>query len=156
MMSSSEIRAPGIEERVASRHGLAWPSLCLALAIHVVDEALTGFLSVYNPAVQSIREHPLAHLHLRGLVSWSDLGSDRLAQPFTLCLSWCAVAGSSVLCFREPDVGQQFASYRWLSLSGPGDAGCLFISLVAGLLYLPAGERSLAPAMDDCILRLWQ
>src|SRR5256886_14687137 len=39
----------------ASRFGLAWVALCGALAIHVVDEALTDFLSVYNPAVRAIR-----------------------------------------------------------------------------------------------------
>jgi hypothetical protein len=38
------------------RHAVAWVALCLALALHVVDEAFTGFLSVYNPAVISIRE----------------------------------------------------------------------------------------------------
>jgi len=37
------------------RHSVAWVALCLALAAHVADEALTGFLSVYNPAVISIR-----------------------------------------------------------------------------------------------------
>ena len=36
--------------------GLAWTALSLALAAHVVDEALTGFLDVYNPAVESIRQ----------------------------------------------------------------------------------------------------
>jgi len=35
--------------------GLAWLALCVALAIHVADEALTDFLSVYNPAVRAIR-----------------------------------------------------------------------------------------------------
>ena len=35
--------------------GPAWLALCIALAIHVVDEALTDFLSVYNPAVRAIR-----------------------------------------------------------------------------------------------------
>ncbi|MEW6208851.1 MAG: HXXEE domain-containing protein [Acidobacteriota bacterium] len=35
-------------------HGLAW--LCLALAAHAADEALTDFLSVYNPAAHWIRE----------------------------------------------------------------------------------------------------
>jgi hypothetical protein len=30
--------------------------LCAALAVHVVDEALTNFLDVYNPAVLRIRE----------------------------------------------------------------------------------------------------
>src|SRR5260370_35177748 len=39
-----------------SRFGLAWVTLCAALAIHVADEASTGFLSVYNPAVRAIRE----------------------------------------------------------------------------------------------------
>jgi hypothetical protein len=31
-------------------------ALCAALALHVADEALSGFLSVYNPAVRAIRE----------------------------------------------------------------------------------------------------
>jgi hypothetical protein len=35
--------------------GAAWLALCVALGIHVVDEALTDFLSVYNPAVRAIR-----------------------------------------------------------------------------------------------------
>ncbi len=35
--------------------GNAWLALCAALAIHVADEALTGFLSVYNSAVRAIR-----------------------------------------------------------------------------------------------------
>ncbi len=36
--------------------GWAWLGLTLALALHVMDEALTDFLSVYNPAVRAIRE----------------------------------------------------------------------------------------------------
>lgn len=35
--------------------GRAWLSLCLALAVHVFDEAATGFLEIYNPAVERIR-----------------------------------------------------------------------------------------------------
>ena len=42
--------------RRARRHWLAWIGLCGALAIHVLDEALTDFLSFYNPAVLAIRE----------------------------------------------------------------------------------------------------
>ena len=38
------------------RVGHAWVALCAALALHVVDEALTDFLSVYNPIVRSVRE----------------------------------------------------------------------------------------------------
>ena len=36
--------------------GLAWIGLCVATAVHVSDEALTGFLSVYNPTVTTMRE----------------------------------------------------------------------------------------------------
>jgi hypothetical protein len=36
--------------------GFAWVALGAAIALHVTDEALTGFLSVYNPAVLSIRK----------------------------------------------------------------------------------------------------
>jgi len=34
----------------------AWIVLCLALALHVVDEASTRFLSVYNPTVMALRK----------------------------------------------------------------------------------------------------
>jgi hypothetical protein len=37
------------------RLGIAWVLMCVALALHVTDEALTGFLSVYNPTVQALR-----------------------------------------------------------------------------------------------------
>ncbi|MBI1750666.1 MAG: hypothetical protein HY234_05510 [Acidobacteria bacterium] len=37
------------------RHAWAWVALTLALAVHVVDEALMDFLSFYNPTVLSLR-----------------------------------------------------------------------------------------------------
>jgi len=40
----------------ANHLGLAWVMLCLAFAAHVADEALTDFLSVYNPTVRAIRQ----------------------------------------------------------------------------------------------------
>ena len=43
----------GAEEPGAGR---AWILLCLALALHVFDEARTGFLDVYNPTVLAMRE----------------------------------------------------------------------------------------------------
>ena len=39
----------------AFRLGLAWVMMWMALALHVADEALTGFLSVYNPTVLALR-----------------------------------------------------------------------------------------------------
>lgn len=38
-----------------SRLGESWVALCIALGIHVADEALTGFLAVYNPTVIVLR-----------------------------------------------------------------------------------------------------
>jgi hypothetical protein len=35
--------------------GVAWLAFCAALALHVIDEALTGFLSVYNPTILAFR-----------------------------------------------------------------------------------------------------
>jgi len=35
--------------------GPAWLALAIALALHVADEALTGFLGVYNPTVLALR-----------------------------------------------------------------------------------------------------
>ena len=36
--------------------GIAWILLCVGFALHVVDEASTGFLAVYNPTVDALRE----------------------------------------------------------------------------------------------------
>ena len=38
------------------RHARAWLVLVAALALHVLDEALTGFLDFYNPLVLQLRE----------------------------------------------------------------------------------------------------
>jgi hypothetical protein len=40
----------------ASGFGGAWFALCVAFALHIVDEASTGFLSVYNPTVTILRQ----------------------------------------------------------------------------------------------------
>ena len=45
-----------IDDTLIRRHGQAWVALTLALAVHVADEALTDFLSFYNPMVTSLRE----------------------------------------------------------------------------------------------------
>jgi hypothetical protein len=55
-MNMSSAQTPEMEIPCAVRHAVAWVALCLALAVHVADEALTDFLSVYNPAIISIRE----------------------------------------------------------------------------------------------------
>jgi hypothetical protein len=40
----------------ASGFGSAWFALCVAFALHIVDQASTGFLAVYNPTVTILRE----------------------------------------------------------------------------------------------------
>jgi hypothetical protein len=42
--------------RLRRRHWQAWMVMCGALAIHVADEALTGWLNWYNPTVRTIHE----------------------------------------------------------------------------------------------------
>ena len=42
-------------DTTTTHFGIAWVALCVALAIHIADEALTDFLSVYNPVVRAIR-----------------------------------------------------------------------------------------------------
>lgn len=47
--------APVLIPRQFSKLGWAWVMMWIALAIHVADEAITGFLSVYNPTVLALR-----------------------------------------------------------------------------------------------------
>ena len=60
---NSNIQPPRAKVRWLRDHGAVWVALCLALAVHVTDEALTDFLSVYNPAVRAIH-HKLPFLPL--------------------------------------------------------------------------------------------
>jgi hypothetical protein len=51
----SIVKVFGLASNPRAQFFLAWIALCLALALHVVDEASTGFLSVYNPTVMALR-----------------------------------------------------------------------------------------------------
>ena len=60
--------------RSRRRHWLAWMALCGALAIHITDEAVTGFLDWYNPTVRALREkHPLIPLPTFTFEIWLSL-----------------------------------------------------------------------------------
>lgn len=48
--------APVAQQQPYRGLGYAWLGMAAALAIHVADEALTGFLDVYNPTVLALRE----------------------------------------------------------------------------------------------------
>jgi hypothetical protein len=66
----SAAAAPISREPAVFRLGIAWVLLCLALAMHVADEALTGFLAVYNPTVLALRSNlgywPMPTFEFRG------------------------------------------------------------------------------------------
>ena len=86
-------------QQTASRFGWAWLASALALALHVTDEALTGFLSVYNPAVRILRVHvPFLPLPTFTFGGW-------LAR---LVVVICVLLALSVPAFRGA---------RWLALA---------------------------------------
>ena len=77
----------------ATQFGFAWILLCGALALHVVDEALTDFLSVYNPSVLALRKRfPFLPLPVFTFKVW--LTGLCLAILLVFCLSPLAFQGS--------------------------------------------------------------
>ena len=49
------LMSPALESPRRAHLGLAWLLLCVAFCCHVIDEASTGFLAVYNPTVIAMR-----------------------------------------------------------------------------------------------------
>jgi amino acid transporter len=71
----------------------AWILLCLALALHVIDEASTGFLSVYNPSVLALRKkHPWLPIPVFTFGVW--LAGLLAATVLLLCLSVFVLHGA--------------------------------------------------------------
>jgi hypothetical protein len=108
-------------QQSALRFGWAWLALALALAVHVTDEALTGFLNVYNPAVRILRSHiPLLPL-----------------PTFTFGI-WLAglVVGICLLLALSP---QAFRGARWMTLVAYPLGFLMFMNglgHVAGTIYM--------------------
>ena len=65
----------------ASGFGSAWFALCLAFALHIFDEATTGFLAVYNPTVT----------HLRASWGWFPMPTFEFRQWLTGLILACGV-----------------------------------------------------------------
>lgn len=76
----------------ASGFGSAWFALCVAFALHILDEATTGFLAVYNPTVTILRQRwgwfPMPAFEFR---SW--LAMLILACGVLFCLTPIAARG---------------------------------------------------------------
>jgi len=82
-----------LNRRYRTGYGPAWVTLCFALAAHVTDEALTDFLSVYNPAVETIRRRiPFLPLPIFNFRVW--LTGLIFAILFLLALSPFAFRGA--------------------------------------------------------------
>jgi hypothetical protein len=69
--AGNEVRVNGHD-----RLGRAWLILTLGLACHVLDEALTGFLDVYNPIVRSARAR----------FGWFPMRNSRSVYGWSVCV----------------------------------------------------------------------
>ena len=78
--------------------GWGWIALTMALALHVTDEALTNFLSVYNPTVLAIRQR-VSFLPLPTFTFRVWLSGLVLAIILLLALSPFAVRGARWIMF---------------------------------------------------------
>jgi len=89
----TDLTSPERSEKLNRQFGRAWLVLALALALHVTDEALTGFLNVYNPTVAAIRAR-VPWLPLPTFTFWPWLCGLVLAITILLALSPRARRGS--------------------------------------------------------------
>ena len=128
--------------------GRPWVVLCMILAVHVVDEAMTDFLSVYNPVVMELRQElGFPWLPTFTFATWSGL----------LALVVVSLLAASPLAYRGQrelvPVGYAFAAM--MLLNGVGHLGVslwrrewtsgVYTSplVLAGALYLWASLRNL-------------
>ena len=81
------------------KSGFGWPwfALSVALALHVIDEASTGFLNIYNPTVTAMRERwgwfPMPTFQFR---EWL-VG---LIVAVAICFALTPLAARNVRCLR--------------------------------------------------------
>ena len=132
-----------------SQFGWAWVGLTAALALHVADEALNDFLSVYNPAVEAIRERlPWLPLPVFTFEVW--LGSLIIGMVILAALSPLAFLGSRGLRFFAYFFGVMmvangvghFAGSVYLGRPMPGVYSSPF--LLAAAVYLLVRLRKTA------------
>jgi Protein of unknown function with HXXEE motif len=132
------------------KFGHAWVTLSLVLAAHAADEALTNFLSLYNPAVRAIR----ARYH------WFPMPTFGFREWLAgLCVLVVVLMLLAPLAYRGSRV-VQFAAYPFAAImlfNGLGHlAGSLYLGywapgattaplLIAASIWLFACARALPP-----------
>jgi hypothetical protein len=88
-----------MDEQRASGFGRAWLALTIAFALHVLDEACTGFLNIYNPTVTAIRARfawfPMPTFGFR---EWL-IG---LMVAVAICFALTPIASQNVRALRPP------------------------------------------------------
>ncbi len=112
--------------------GRAWLALTLAVAAHVADETLTGFLSFYNPLVLSLRaRHPWFLMPTWEFWPW--LTGLCLAVAVLLVLTRWAYAGSRALRI----LAYPYAALMLLNGAGHLAGAAYFGSWIAGATTAP-------------------
>lgn len=136
------------------RFGFAWLAFGVAIAIHVLDEAMHDFLSFYNPNAQAIHAR-FSFLPLPAFTFESWLTSLAIGIAIFFCLSpfafrgmrWARVAALpvSILVGVLNAAGHMFASvyyHRWM----PGVYSSPLLLLAAIFLIVSARSRHMPDA----------
>jgi hypothetical protein len=100
----------------ANRHARAWLGLVGALALHVVDEALTGFLDFFNPLV----------LRVRSQMSWFPMPTFAFAPWLAGLIATTLLLALLTPLIRRGSIAARFASYVFgglMFLNGLGHLG---------------------------------
>ena len=102
--------------------GVAWVTLCVGFVLHVVDEAFTDILSVYNPTMLGLREQ----------VRWLPLPTFSL-KPWLAGMVLVNIA----LLLLSP---YAFRGTRWMRPLAYGFAGIMILNAIGHVLGTIAGQ----------------
>jgi hypothetical protein len=146
---------PAGDAELAANHTRAWMLLTAALALHVTDEAATGFLDFYNPLV----------LDIRSRVSWFPMPTFTFGRWLTGLVALVIVLALLGAVVRSSGLAAQLLSWpfsglmllngvghltgsfyfgRWL----PGTTSAPLLIWASGLLAWRASERWSRPFRD--------
>ena len=140
-------------DKLARQFGNAWLTLTAVLAVHVTDEALTDFLSFYNPSVLEIRAYmpwlPLPtftfDVWLAGLIAGIAIltALSVLAFRGRRAAAWLAYPYAAIMFANGcGHLGGSLYFGRWL----PGSTSAPLLLLASAWLFVTARRVAGAPA----------
>lgn len=109
-------------DRAAARRARAWLILTAVLAVHVVDEAITDFLSVYNPFV----------LGLRARIPWLPLPTFTFGAWIAGLTALVAALACLTPAVRRGARGTRIASWAFSAIMFFNGLGHLGVSMYTG------------------------